>query len=29
MGAHNHAIYQELLGFSDDDIAGLSSEGVI
>lgn len=29
MGAFNHAIYNELLGLSDDDIAGLQSEGVI
>ncbi|MGL6044368.1 MAG: CaiB/BaiF CoA transferase family protein [Sandaracinobacteroides sp.] len=29
MGAHNHAIYNELLGLSDDDIAGLKSEGII
>ncbi|WP_199554490.1 CaiB/BaiF CoA transferase family protein [Sandaracinobacteroides hominis] len=29
MGAFNHAIYHDLLGLSDDDIAGLKSEGVI
>jgi crotonobetainyl-CoA:carnitine CoA-transferase CaiB-like acyl-CoA transferase len=29
MGAHNHEIYQELLGLSDDDIRGLAGEGVI
>lgn len=28
-GADNHAIYQGLLGLSDDDLAGLRSEGVI
>lgn len=28
-GAHNDAIYRELLGLSDDDIRGLESEGVI
>lgn len=29
MGASNHAIYQDLLGLSDDDLADLRSEGVI
>jgi crotonobetainyl-CoA:carnitine CoA-transferase CaiB-like acyl-CoA transferase len=29
MGAQNDEIYQELLGLSDDDLAGLRSEGVI
>ena len=29
MGAHNHEIYNELLGLSDDDIRGLQGEGVI
>jgi crotonobetainyl-CoA:carnitine CoA-transferase CaiB-like acyl-CoA transferase len=29
MGAHNHDIYRELLNLSDDDIAGLQSEGII
>ncbi len=29
IGAHSHAIYHELLGFSDDDIRGLQSEGII
>jgi crotonobetainyl-CoA:carnitine CoA-transferase CaiB-like acyl-CoA transferase len=29
MGAHNHEIYNELLGLSDDDIRGLAQEGVI
>lgn len=28
-GAHNDAIYRELLGLSDDDVSGLRSEGVI
>lgn len=29
MGAHNHDIYQNLLGLSDDDLDGLASEGII
>jgi len=29
MGAHNHAIYNELLGLSDDDLRLLAKEGVI
>jgi crotonobetainyl-CoA:carnitine CoA-transferase CaiB-like acyl-CoA transferase len=29
MGASNHDIYHELLGLSDDEIAGLQGEGVI
>ncbi len=29
LGASNHEIYQELLGLSDDDLAGLRQDGVI
>jgi len=29
LGARNHEIYQELLGLSDDDLAGLRQDGVI
>lgn len=29
MGAHNHSVYRDLLGLTDDDLAGLQSEGII